>query len=139
MTWGPPAYRYEATVLEVHDGDTIRIDVDCNQPVRGHDRDLGFHLHIEAHRLRFHPSVRLLGINAPELATPAGVVARDYLAGLLPVGTSVIAATHLDENDKYGRLLASIELPDGRDASQLMIDSGNAAAWDGHGPKPVPA
>lgn len=44
-------YDYKARVLEVHDGDTIKVDI-----------DLGFHLH-------FKTDLRLEYINAPELGT----------------------------------------------------------------------
>lgn len=131
-------YEWAATVLDVHDGDTVHLDIDVATRVRGKDRDLGFHLHVETGGLHYHPSVRLLGLNAPELATPAGQAAQAALVALMPPGSKVTAATHLDENDKYGRLLATLTMGDGTNVNQWLIDHGYAAPWNGQGPKPVP-
>ena len=71
-----PAYTYEARVLSVHDGDTLTIDV-----------DLGMSIHR-------HETVRLAGINTPELPTKEGKAAADYLRGLVgEEGLAVIVTT----------------------------------------------
>lgn len=105
------------TVLGVHDGDTIRVDVDHGMAIwsRG-------------------ITVRLAGLAARELKDPGGVAARDHLAGLLPVGATV----QLDSAgwDKFGRLLGVVYLPGGGTAQERMIGDGYAAAWDGKGPQP---
>lgn len=71
--------------------------------------------------------VRVQGINAPELSAAGGAEARDYAASLLPPGTLVtLTAT---KEDKYGRFLARITMPDGRDFSDVMIATGHAAPY----------
>lgn len=135
--FGPPSYLYQATVLAVHDGDTFKLDVDLG-PWRHADQDFGMHVFVEGRRLKIHETVRLARCNAPELATPEGQVALGQLLAMMPVGTAVIAQTHVDETEKYGRLLAEVTLPDGSNVTDRMIAGGWAAPWDGHGPKPVP-
>jgi len=85
-------YQYAAKVIDVHDGDTCHLTV-----------DLGCDVYIRM-------TVRLAGINAPELSTAAGKVSRDYLKGVLAVGRDVWIATLKDKKEKYGRYLAYIYL-----------------------------
>jgi len=108
-TWTVPG-----TVLEVHDGDTIKVAL-----------DLGWHITYTA-------SIRLAGVNAPELATPAGPPAREFVDGLLPAGTAVTVVSH--SLDKYGRVLGNVTLPDGRDLSAAVIAAGMGVPYDG-GPR----
>lgn len=96
-----------ATVVSVVDGDTVHLIL-----------DLGWHISYGPAR------ARISRINAPELSTPDGVVARDFAAGLLPAGLRVTFASH--SLDKYGRPLGAITLPDGRDFAQVMLDAGHA-------------
>jgi endonuclease YncB( thermonuclease family) len=111
-------WKYEAQVLEVHDGDTVYVDVD---------------LGMETWRRGVH--VRVAHIDAPELATTAGKEARDYAQTLLKPGDVVALETH--EYDKYGRLLASITFDRSelglRDAdfATVMQTSGHADAYEG--------
>lgn len=131
------AYTYRGQVLDVHDGDTVRVDLDLHIGSTHHDIDLGFDVHIASHHLRLREDVRLKGCNAIELAQPGGVEARDHLASLLPVGEWVTVQTF--KVDKFGgRYDALITLPDGRDVTTVMCADGYAAPWDGVGPKPVP-
>lgn len=131
-------YTYRGQVLTVHDGDTLRIDLDLVGVAGKHkDVELGFDLHITAHRLRLREDVRLRGCNARELDMPGGPEARDHLAQLLPAGVWVSVQTF--KPDKYGdRWEAQITLPDGRDVTAVMCTDGYAAPWNGQGPKPVP-
>lgn len=85
-------YQYAASVISVHDGDTMRLNV-----------DLGCDVAIKM-------TVRLADINAPELSTAAGKVTRDYVQSLLPVGRAVWIATIKDKREKYGRYLGRIYL-----------------------------
>jgi endonuclease YncB( thermonuclease family) len=78
-------------------------------------------------------SIRLYGINAPELATPAGPASRDNLAKLCPPG---VYEVELMGREKYGRTLGLIKLPSGSDASAEQVKAGQAKPYDGHGPKP---
>jgi endonuclease YncB( thermonuclease family) len=80
-------------------------------------------------------SLRLLGIDAPELGKPGGIEARDYLRKLVPVGSSVVIRTVKDENDKYGRLLANITATgvdgDSYNVNQRMVSDGHAVPYFG--------
>ena len=84
-------YEYRAVVKDVHDGDTIVVDV-----------DLGFRQWVHDEHLR------LAGLDAPELNTPAGRDAKAWVVDQLPVGTVVTIHTELDRDDKYGRKLATL-------------------------------
>jgi micrococcal nuclease len=99
------------TVVHVADGDTV--DIDCPDGRHAHTR------------------IRLLGVDTPETVKPdtpvqywgpqASQLAHDTLAGK-------IVTVRLDgarSRDKYGRLLAYLILPDGRNYSEFVITSGN--------------
>ena len=103
--WSVPA-----TVVRVYDGDTLTCELDLGWKMRLHDQN-----------------IRLHGINAPEMNTPGGIVARDYVRKLLPIGTEVTIRSR--KLDKYGRVLGNVALPDGRDLSDLMISSGHAVPY----------
>ena len=138
MTFGP----YKATVVNIHDGDTIDVDLVLAPVGRLNavaDRDLGFHVH-RTHQgiVLERQSVRLFGCNAPELATPEGKAALAFIETLIKVGDTVTLISH--GVDKYGgRIDGQVTLADGRDLTAAMIASGHAAVWNGVGPKPVPA
>lgn len=103
-TFGP----YPGKVLDVHDGDTLRIDL-----------DLGFGVH------QVELSARLFGINAPELATQAGKEALAFLLTLVAPGDRVTVRSH--GFDKYGgRYDAEVATRQGVDLSKAMLDSGHA-------------
>lgn len=74
--------------------------------------------------------IRFLGLNAPELRDPGGLEARDYLAALLPQGSLVWVVSHrlegAREQDNFARVLATVELMDGKDVGVLLVDSGHA-------------
>jgi endonuclease YncB( thermonuclease family) len=119
-------YEYNAVVTDVHDGDTITVNLDLGVGTWHHD---------------FH--VRLIGGNAQELKDPGGEEARQNLAGLLPLGSRVVVRSHKAgkdiEPDKFGgRWLADVTLPDGRDLVAHLIEQQWLAPWDGSGKKPVP-
>jgi endonuclease YncB( thermonuclease family) len=103
------------TVKRVIDGDSCVLDL-----------DLGWQIWL-VNRV-----IRLAHMNAPETATDAGKAAKAFAATLLPVDAPVQVVSH--SLDKYGRVLASLTLPDGRDFAATMIASGNAVAYEG-GPR----
>lgn len=115
-------YTYDATVVRIHDGDTVFLDVD---------------LGLEQWWRSF--CVRLFGINAPELNTPAGKESAVYLAGLLPVGSAVTLQTIKDQPDKFGGRYLGVITPAGSTlaVNDAMVQAGHAVHWDGKGPKPV--
>jgi endonuclease YncB( thermonuclease family) len=109
-------YQYAATVVDVHDGDTFTLDF-----------DLGFYAALRGQKLR------LAHVNAPELATPAGKVAREWVVARMPAGSSVIVNTlkATGEKEKFGRWLATITLPDGTDLATAIIAAGQGVPYEG--------
>lgn len=106
----PLVYFYDAVIEKVVDADTVDIVV-----------DLGF-------RIKARIRTRLLGINAPEVSTSEGKVARDYLRGMLLCGMSVRVQTFADPKDKYGRWLATIWLED-LHINQHLVSKGMAVPY----------
>ena len=78
--------------------------------------------------------VRIIGINTPELArdaTPAepfAEQARDALKRLFKQQDRLKLRWGKEKNDRYGRLLAHLFLPDGRNISQQLLEQGMAMA-----------
>lgn len=108
-------YEYNAIIRSVHDGDSLRADVDC-----------GFGVWISDMALR------LNGLDAPELGKPGGIEARDFLRSLLPIGTQVTIRTHKDQTEKYGRMLAEIwTTPDLPTINADLISTGHAVPYNG--------
>ena len=87
-------FSYAAKLIEVIDGDTVDLLV-----------DLGFGIHVKE---RF----RLYGIDAPEMPTEAGKIAKAYLESILGTAIELYVATRKmirrpqEKTDKYGRYLA---------------------------------
>lgn len=107
-------YTYQASVVQVLDGDTVRCTL-----------DLGL-------RIYSTQPVRLAGIDAPEKHTDAGKAARAFLASLLQPGEAVVV--HTRKPDKYGRVLGTILAShDGHqlDVAQAMVQAGHAVPYDG--------
>ena len=102
-------YTYDATILNIVDGDTVDADI-----------DLGFDIH---QKTRF----RLYGINAPEVHSKdaaekaAGLKAKDYLTKLIG-GKRVVIETIKDETEKYGRYLAKIQIANKEANSFLNVN-----------------
>lgn len=110
-------YQYKCTILEVIDGDTIKVDIDA-----------GFNICIKK------LNVRLSGIDTPESKTTDvvektfGLASKAIVQQLLPVGSTQIVQTTID--DKYGRLLGDF-LIDGKSLCQLLITDGYAVEYHG--------
>lgn len=105
-------YTYNATVIEVIDGDTIDLNI-----------DLGFDIW---HIIR----VRLNGINCAEKNTDLGKKAKSYVQGLLPAGTKISVTTYKPE--KYGRMLADVTVPNQSNIlNKLLVDNNFAVAYSG--------
>jgi micrococcal nuclease len=106
-----PVFTYAATVVSVYDGDTATLLIDG-----------GFSCFRKE-------KVRLLRIDAPELTgqtRSAGLASRDYLRSLLPFGSPCVVTTIKDKQEKYGRYLAELYGPDGKNVSDLMVHAGHA-------------
>lgn len=113
-----------ATIVDVIDGDTIKLDIDLD-------------LRAAFTGFRF----RLSGLNAWEHGTEAGDAAKEHLTQVLPVGKQVVVTTVKDY--KYGgefcgRLFAAVE-KDGPmvEIGPWLVKNGWAAAWDGKGERPL--
>lgn len=103
-----PAYRYQITVREVIDGDTLRADV-----------ALGFHTTVTT-------SLRLIGVNCPELNTPEGLAARDFVRRAVDECQRVLIADTV-KPDKYGdRWNATVWLSDLVTLNDLLVTRGHA-------------
>lgn len=125
-------WTYAARVEGVpHDGDTVRISLDLGCEVR------------------FTTSVRLLGIQAPEVSGPgvtdaekaAGLAARDRLVEILAGGLRpVVARTKKDTQEGRGRYLATLYVvqADGTwlDVCRQLVLEGHATPYDGRGKAP---
>lgn len=103
-------YEYTATILRVVDGDTVHADV-----------DLGCDIHMNM-------TIRLFGINAPEMKTPEGRAAEAFLGTLIPEGTEILLVTHKDKKEKYGRYLGDIFL-NSEYINKRMIQEGHAVSY----------
>ena len=71
-------------------------------------------------------SLRLAGIDAPELDHPWGNKAKWHLVNLCK---GKVVKAELDESTSYDRLVATCYLPDGRDLSAEMVSAGYALDW----------
>lgn len=99
-----------------HDGDTFACQVDMG----------GRHW--------WHVRVRCAGFDAPEInrldTRQAAEVALAYAAQLVPLESFVYLDSHAfaasDNQDSFGRMLATVTLPDGRDLAFLMLAAAQA-------------
>lgn len=113
----PRLYFYNGVVTNIYDGDTIRANV-----------DLGFNTWI------FDMKLRLYGIDTPELRgveRPEGLLARDFVAERIPVGTEIQIMTQKDKTGKFGRYLATIFYggSEMRNLNEELLQSGNATLY----------
>jgi len=118
MDFGP----YPARVVNVHDGDTVTLDIDLgfDHLISGTDFDGKTRL-----------ACRIFGINAPELSTTPGTDALDFARGLLKPGDRCQVVSH--GWDKYGgRFDGTITLADGRDFAATMLAAGHAVVLNVH-------
>lgn len=104
-------YHYAAEVISIYDGDTITLDIDlgCDMWLRGE-------------------AVRLKDIDAPEVRgkdKQHGIVSRNALRHMLPVGSSVIVKTDKDKRGKFGRFIATVYL-DGLNVNKWLVDNRHA-------------
>ena len=109
-------YVYKATVISVHDGDTMTLNL-----------NLGF-------EVQFKLVVRLMGIDTPELSgktKAAAIRSRDRLRDLV-AGGAVTVRTFKDSQEKYGRYLADVYVPGvEKSVNQILVDEGLAVPYFG--------
>lgn len=109
-------YQYNATFTEVYDGDTATATI-----------DLGFYVKLEV-------TVRLLGINTPELrggtkeSKARGLAARNRLRELI-LGKQ-LQVISVKGDDSFGRWLVVIQVPgEARSINQQLLDEGHAVPF----------
>jgi micrococcal nuclease len=112
-------FEYHAVVTSVHDGDTLRADI-----------DLGFGIWT-----RDQP-IRVYGVDCPELTTDAGKLARDFAKTLLAPGLKILMTTFRDKKEKYGRYMGRLTLPAGIDYASELIARGHAKPYFGGAKEP---
>lgn len=111
---------YNATVVRIVDGDTIRLDI-----------DLGFDIVLK------NQSVRLYKVDTPECRTrdlkekAAGLLAKDVVQNLITIGERVFIRTKLDTKGKFGRLLGTIITTDNININEHLIDNNYAVEYYG--------
>lgn len=95
-------YTYEAEIVRIIDGDSIVVDI-----------DLGFNTWLR------NQSIRLYGIDTPEIRTKDldekahGLMAKQFVEGLIKPGDEVILRTVYDKEEKFGRILGIFMLKGG--------------------------
>lgn len=111
-------YEYNAKVLSVYDGDTIRVDL-----------DLGFGIWMRNQPIRF------TGIDTPELrgeSKEAGIASRDRLIELLTQADNkcVIKTTKDNQRGKWGRILGEIWVDTQPiSVNQILLNEGLAVQY----------
>lgn len=96
-------YEYRAQLIRVVDGDTVWLDVDLGFDVRRKD------------------SFRLYGINAPEMSTPEGTAAKEWLVERLK-DAAITITTEKDKREKFGRYLCTLWVGDANLNEQLVAE-----------------
>jgi len=117
-------YTYTATVRRVVDGDTIDVDI-----------DLGFSVWLDKQR------IRLLGIDAPAARTRnkeekiRGLLSKEKLKSLCPVGSLIQLKTHKDDKGKFGRILGELVVDTASENSvnvnQWLVENNYAVTYSG--------
>lgn len=114
-------YHYSAKVVDIHDGDTIKVDI-----------DLGFGIILKNQTFRF------FGINTPEIhgtTKTAGMKSLAYVKKKIK-NKDIIIITVKDEKEKFGRWLGRIFYHDGVEWINLnaeLIDKGLAVKFMDNG------
>ncbi len=113
---------YQAKVVKVIDGDTMKVEI-AGWPTP------------------FNPiDVRIDGIDTPEKRMPPaktkceallGKAASSFAVKTVAVGSTVTVNYDTKKHDKYGRLLGTVTLADGRDFGSLLISAGYARPYNG--------
>ncbi len=115
-------YTYAATVEKVIDADTIDVRIDVGFSIQLYDR------------------LRLRGINAPEVETQEGKLAKKFLVDYLSRCPLIILRTYKQKEEMYGRWLADIFAlkgcsdpykiaAEGEFLNQLLLDKGFAEIY----------
>lgn len=107
------SFKYNARLIRVVDGDTVELEV-----------DVGF-------KIQVRETFRLNLINAPEMRTPEGPIAKDWLTmklAMMDTPAPYPLAIESFKKDKYGRWLVTIYDGD-VSVNQQMLDVGMAVLY----------
>lgn len=116
-------YEYNATVLRIIDGDSIEVDI-----------DLGFHIVLRKR------NIRLLNVDSPESRTSDpiekqfGLLTKQIVESILPIGSKILLRTQLSETDKFGRILGIVETETIL-LNAYLIENHYAVAYNGQNKK----
>lgn len=110
-----PLYLYSGKIERVLDGDTLDVTIDVGFNIKSKDR------------------IRIFGVNAPEMSTPEGIKAKEFLEGLIQVnGLDIVFYSIKDKRETFGRYLGVLYF--GKDALKLPPKSINKIILEaGHG------
>jgi micrococcal nuclease len=109
-------HHYKAKVLEVYDGDTVRLEI-----------DLGFGMTWRGSDGRG-VQIRLFGLNTPEVRgseREQGLISRDRLREQI-LDKYITLKTIRDKTGKYGRYLGILLKEDGTNLNEWLISEGLA-------------
>lgn len=98
------AFAWEGVVTKIHDGDSIAVRAIAD------GRQV---------------KVRILGVDCPEYRQPYGKEAAEFVRALLPIGATVEVWD--DRLDRYGKMLAEVTTPDGKNLIDELLKAG--LAW----------
>lgn len=124
-----PERRYDAQLVRVIDGDSVVLRIAVPETVHLPGQDIDVTVATER-------SVRISGINTPELSRPQCEVERELAKRAKELlteklkGAKLVFVTHGTESDKYARWLGNIEA-DGALVTRSLIDAGLADPYDG--------
>lgn len=145
-----PRWLYSATISRIKDGDTICVDINlasCSQLREGLPEgdliDLGFSVFLSRDLLplflagaiawKKEESIRLFGVNAPEKNTDAGKDTLRFVESVLAIGSIITLETirvkTRTKQEKYGRYLGRVFLPDGRCLNDMLLEQGLAVQF----------
>lgn len=110
---------YLCNIIRVVDGDTLILDINLGIPFSGLDGLLVMNLWAKDGSLwLIRERVRLVKINAPEMKTDEGPLAREYLIKLSQGGPFTL---RLKGKDKYGRCLGEVFNANGESLNAMML------------------
>lgn len=121
-------YEYKCTVRRVVDGDTVDVDI-----------DLGFSVRLDNQR------IRLCGLDTPESRTrdeeekKYGKLATAFVCCHLKEGQSYTLQTSKDGVGKFGRILGTFILTDGRNLNEMLVEKHLAVAYHGQSKEDIEA
>lgn len=113
-------YDYRARITKVVDGDTVHVDWDLGRDIHVND------------------TIRLYGIDTPEMGTPEGVAAKEavynWLALVNPFADYCVVGlqTIKDKREKYGRYLGIIYDPNepNNKLNDYLLENGFARVYN---------